>query len=142
MKIPKTKRNFWNVNFLVNIVYIKCKCKICFNTIESNVLTNYVILLLLLLHIKIKIYNEYYIFLENNSTNLQIIGILKDKFANLEMLHSNIPNDSPYEINVFIYHRPFVKIKYKYAVCCFAVDIVEIIWNQDAPLKHFKKILK
>ena len=57
----------------------------------------------------------------------QLIGILIDKFANSEMLHSNIPNDSPYEINVFIYDRPFVKIKYKYAVCCFAVDIVEII---------------
>ena len=51
---------------------------------------------------------------------------MKDKFANSEILHSNIPNDSPHEINVFIYYSPFVKIKYKYAVCCLAVDIVEI----------------
>ena len=58
---------------------------------------------------------------------LQKIGIFKDKFANSEILHSNIPNDSPYEINVFIYHRPFVIIKYKYALCYFTVDIVEII---------------
>ena len=71
-------------------------------------------------------YIEYYIFLEKNSTNLQIIGIFKDKFVNSEILHSNIPNYSPHEINVFIYYSPFVKIKYKYAVCCLAVDIVEI----------------
>ena len=58
---------------------------------------------------------------------LQKIGIFKDKFANSEILHSNIPNDSPYEINIFIYHRPFVIIKYKYALCYLTVDIVEII---------------